>query len=62
MKKLYKAFRGSRGSCAKSDKSPQVMSLESELVGSEDYKFENENIWGYGDRSDLTRPLSSSEL
>ncbi len=33
----------------KSDKLPRVMSLESELVGAEDYKFENEQnlgVWG----------------
>ena len=34
----------------KSDKLPQVMSLESESVGAEDYKFENETnleVWSY---------------
>ncbi len=41
-KKLFKAFWDSRGSCVKSDKSPQVMSLESVSVVVEDYKFENE--------------------
>ncbi len=44
-KKLYKA---SRGSYVKSDKLPQVMSLESASVRSEDYKFENEKnlaVW-----------------
>ncbi len=28
----------------KFDKCPQVMSLESVLVGAEDYKFEDENL------------------
>ncbi len=32
----YTAFCGSRGSCVKSDKLPQVMSLESASVGAED--------------------------
>ncbi len=40
--KLYEGFCGSRGSYTKSDEVPQVMSLESASVGSEDYKFENE--------------------
>ena len=40
-KKLYEAFCSSRGSCVKSDKLPQVMSLESASVGAEDYTFEN---------------------
>lgn len=34
----------------KSDKVPQVMSLESALVGVEDYKFENENNLACGIR------------
>ncbi len=50
LRKLYNVFCGSGGSCVKSDKSPQVMSLESALVGAEDYKFENENIWRSGVR------------
>lgn len=41
VKKLYKAFCGSKGSSVKSDKLPPVMSLQSVSVGSEDYKFEN---------------------
>ncbi len=45
-KKVYKAFCGSRGSCAKSDKWTQVMSLESSTVVAEDYKFENDNNLG----------------
>ncbi len=38
-KKLCKASRGSTGSCAKSDKLPHVMSLESALVGAEVWKW-----------------------
>ena len=38
VKKLYKAICGFKG---KSDILPQVMSLESVLVGSENYKFES---------------------
>ncbi len=49
-KKLYKAFCGSGWSCEKSDKLPQVMSLESALVGAENDKFENKKIWGCGVR------------
>ena len=45
--KLYKAFGGFGGSCAKSDKLPHVMSL-----GSED---ENE-------KRELSRPLQSAAL
>lgn len=37
VKYLYKVFCGSRGSCAKSDEVPRVMS-----VGTEDYKFGKE--------------------
>ncbi len=33
--------KSSRGSGAKPDKLPHVMSLESASVGAEDYKFEN---------------------
>lgn len=42
VKKMYKAFCGTRGSGTKSDKVPHVMSLKSALIGAEDYKFENE--------------------
>ncbi len=49
-KKLHKAFCGSRGSCEKSDKLPQVMSLESGSVGKKSGVVELE-------RSELTGPL-----
>lgn len=45
-KKLYKVLCGSRASCSKSDKLPQVLPLESALAGAEDHKFENEKIMG----------------
>ena len=50
VKKLYKAFCGSRGSCVKSDQLPQVMGLESASDETEDNKFENENnlgVWSW---------------
>lgn len=40
MKKLYKAFSGSRGNYVRADKC-QVMSLELASVGAEDHKCEN---------------------
>ncbi len=40
---LNEVFCGSRGSCVKSDKLPQMMSLESVSVGSEDYKNEKKS-------------------
>lgn len=43
----------------KTDKCPQVMSVESVSVGAEDYKFQNETnleVWSYK-RSEFTRPL-----
>ncbi len=40
----------------KSDKLPQVMSLESASVGAEDYNFENE-MGVQLEGSELTRPL-----
>lgn len=43
-KKFYKTHCGSRGSCIRSDKSTQVMSLE--MVWAEDcIKFEMKKIW-----------------
>ena len=45
-KKLCKCFCGSRGSCIKFDKFPQVMSFESVLVGLRDYKVESNNATG----------------
>lgn len=41
-KSSIKPFVSSGGRCVKSEKLPQVMSLESAPVGAEDYKFENE--------------------
>ncbi len=41
-KKMYKVFCVCRGSYVKSDKCPQVMSLELASVGAEDYESENE--------------------
>lgn len=41
--KSYKGIGDSRGGCAKSDKLPQVKSLELASVGFEDYKFNKEN-------------------
>lgn len=55
--KYYKVFSFSIGSCAKSDKCPQVISLESASV--EDYKFENETnllVWSWKEVS-LPDPL-----
>lgn len=46
LESLCEAFCGSRGSSVKSDNVPQVMSLESEPVRAEDYKFENEKKSG----------------
>lgn len=43
-KKLYKAFCGSRRSSVKSDKLPQMMSLESLSVGAEDKNLKMEKI------------------
>ncbi len=37
---------GSRGHCVTADTLPHVMSLESALVGAEDYKTENEKNLG----------------
>lgn len=34
-----------RQSCVKSYRCPQVMSVESGLVGSKDYKFDDQNSW-----------------
>lgn len=60
-KKLYQVFCGSRGSWAKSEKLPRVMSLESALVGAEDLKFENvKNLPMRSWRSELTRPLQAT--
>lgn len=45
---LYEIIYGSRGGSMKIDKLPQVMSVESASVGSEDYKFGNETnlqVW-----------------
>lgn len=43
-------FYSSRSVYRSSDKLPQVVSLESALVGVEDYKFENDNNLAYGIR------------
>ncbi len=45
-KKLPKAFCGSRRSCVKSDKLPQVMSLESASVGLRSTSLKMKKIWG----------------
>ncbi len=42
--------------CVKSDKSPQVMSLESASVGSEDYKFGNEKNLGVWSQKEVSLP------
>lgn len=46
----------------KSDKRPQVMSLELASVGFEDYKFKRERTFGVVEfeRNDLPRPRSSA--
>lgn len=41
----------------KSDKCPQVMSLESASVGPEDYKFENEKYLLAMSRKEASSPL-----
>ena len=46
IKKKYKAFCVSKGSSVKSDKLPQIMSLELASVGAEDYKFGTEEKSG----------------
>lgn len=49
------------GSCA--DKSPQIMSPESALAGSEYYMFENVvQIWGHGVRKNLQTSEAHSPL
>lgn len=45
-KNLYRDFCGPRGSCAKSDKMPQMMLLESASTRAEDNKFDNDNKLG----------------
>ena len=51
-KEFPEAFCGSRGSCVKSDKLPQAMSLESASVGLEDNRFEMKRslkVWSWSE-------------
>ena len=58
MNKLHRAYRFSKESCTKSDKLPQVMSLESPSVGAGGHKFEIKKSEGVElERSELTKPL-----
>lgn len=60
---MSSALNGSRGSCVKSSKLPQLMPPESALVGFEDYKSETSQIWCVGLKgSQISVEISPSVL